>query len=84
MVCYNSEVHIVYAAATNETICDGFASVFPGSNMPGYYDNYGANQMNTILDLTDSSQLGTSYDVSAWFTGAWAYYGITADDIGSM
>ncbi len=84
MVCYNNEVHIVYAAATNESICDGFASVFTGSNMPGYYDNYGANQMNTILDLTDSSQLGTSYDVSAWFTGAWAHYGITADDIGSM
>jgi len=33
--------------------------------------------------LTDASQLGTSYDVSAWLTGAWAHYGITSGDIGS-
>jgi len=81
--CYNIETHTV-ATGVNETQCnEGFGSV--GSNgMPMYYDNYGADEMNKILDLTDSSQLGTSYDVSAWFTGAWAHYGITADDIGSM
>jgi hypothetical protein len=39
--------------------------------------------MNGILDLTDASQLGTSYDVSAWFTGAWKHYGITTADIGT-
>ena len=84
MVCYNMGAgHIVYAAATNETICNGFASVFPGSNMPGYYADYGATSMNGILDLTDASQLGTSYDVSAWLQPAWDHYGITAEDIGS-
>ncbi len=85
MVCYNMGAgHYVYAAATNETICDGFASVFPGSGMPGYYSNYGASQMNEVLDLTDATQLGTSYDVSAWLTGVWAHYGITSADIGTL
>ncbi len=84
MVCYNMGAgHLVYAAATNETICNGFASVFPGSGMPGYYSNYGAAQMNGVLDLTDASQLGTSYDVSAWLTGVWKHYGITSTDIGT-
>jgi hypothetical protein len=84
MVCYNMGAgHLVYAAATNETICNGFASVFPGSNMPGYYADYGATSMNDILNLTDASQLGTSYDVSAWLQPAWDHYGITAEDIGS-
>ena len=84
MVCYNMGAdHLVYAAATNETICNGFASVFPGSGMPGYYSNYGAAQMNDVLDLTDASQLGTSYDVSAWMTGVWKHYGITSTDIGT-
>ena len=84
MVCYNMGAgHIVYAAATNETICNGFASVFPGSGMPGYYSNYGAAQMNGVLDLTDATQLGTSYDVSDWLSGAWAHYGITSGDIGT-
>ena len=85
MVCYNMGAgHYVYAAATNETICNGFASVFPNSGMPGYYSNYGASQMNAVLDLTDATQLGTSYDVSAWFTGVWAHYGITSADIGTL
>ena len=85
MVCYNMGAgHYVYAAATNETICNGFASVFPNSGMPGYYSNYGAAQMNGVLDLTDATQLGTSYDVSAWFTGVWAHYGITSADIGTL
>ena len=82
-MCYNTAVHIVYAAATNETICNGFASVFPGSGMPGYYADYGASSMNGVLDLTDASQLGTSYDVGPWLAGAWAHFGITAEDIGS-
>ena len=51
--------------------------------MPMYYDNYGASQINEILNLTDSSQLGTSHDVSAHLAPVWAHYGITADDIGS-
>ena len=84
MVCYNMGAgHIVYAAATTEEICDGFASVFPGSGMPGYYADYGASSMNGVLDLTDASQLGTSYDVGPWLAGAWAHFGITAEDIGT-
>jgi len=84
MVCYNMGAgHIVYEAATTEEICDGFASVFPGSGMPGYYPDYGADQMNGVLDLTDASQLGTSYDVGPWLAGAWAHFGITAADIGT-
>ena len=84
MVCYNMGAgHIVYAAATNETICNGFASVFPESGQPGYLANYGAAQMNGVLDLTDASQLGTSYDVSAWLQPAWTALGITAEDIGT-
>jgi hypothetical protein len=80
--CYNMEVH-VEATGVNETECnDGFGSV-GSTGMPMYYDNYGASQMNGILDLTDASQLGTSYDVSAWFTGAWKHYGITTADIGT-
>ena len=82
-MCYNTDIHIVYAAATNETICNGFASVFPESGQPGYLANYGAAQMNGVLDLTDASQLGTSYDVGPWLAGAWAHFGITAEDIGS-
>ena len=81
--CYNMEVHVV-ASDVNETECnEGFGSV-GSTGMPMYYDNYGANQMNEILDLTDSSKLGTAYDVSAWFTGAWAHYGITSADIGTL
>ncbi len=84
MVCYNMGAgHYVYAAATNETICNGFASVFPDSGMPGYYADYGAMGMNGVLNLDDPSQLGTSYDVSEWLTGAWAHFGITAGDIGT-
>ncbi|MCH2641417.1 MAG: FEA1-related lipoprotein [Candidatus Thalassarchaeum sp.] len=83
-MCYNTDLHIVYQAATNETQCDGFASVFPESGMPGYYADHGANEMNKILDLTDASQLGTSYDVGPWLTGAWAHYGITSADIGTL
>ncbi|MBJ04107.1 MAG: hypothetical protein CMB65_05360, partial [Euryarchaeota archaeon] len=71
-------------AATNETHCDGFASMYPNSGMPGYYADYGAGQMNGILDLTDASQLGTSYDVGPWLAGAWAHYGITSADIGTL
>ena len=82
-MCYNTVVHIVYAAATNETICNGFASEFPGSGMPGYYADYGASSMNGVLDLTDASQLGTSYDVGPWLAGAWAHFGITSGDIGT-
>ena len=47
-------------------------------------DNYAATMMNDVLDLTDATQLGTSYDVTAWLQPVWDHYGITSADIGSM
>ena len=44
--------------------------------------NYASTMMSNILDLTDASQLGTSYDVSPWLQPVWDHYGITSDDIG--
>ena len=80
--CYNVVSHTV-ATGVNESQCnDGFGAV-GSTGMPMYYNNYGASQMNEVLDLTDASQLGTSYDVSAWLAPVWAHYGITSDDIGS-
>ena len=80
--CYNMVSHTV-ATGVNETQCnEGFGAV-GSTGMPMYYDNYGASQINEILNLTDSSQLGTSHDVSAHLAPVWAHYGITADDIGS-
>jgi len=80
--CYNVVSHTV-ATGVNESQCnDGFGAV-GSTGMPMYYNNYGASQMNEVLDLTDATQLGTSYDVSAWLAPVWAHYGITSDDIGS-
>ena len=45
--------------------------------------HYGADKINEILNLQDSSQLGTSYDVTAHLEHVWAHYGITSDDIGT-
>jgi len=89
--CYNMQTHTVanmavgpMGAEMNETNCnEGFGAV-GSTGMPMYYDNYGAGEMNEILDLTDASKLGESYDVSDWFTGAWAHYGITSADIGTL
>ena len=75
--CYNTVNHMVSTDATDEAGCDGYSSMY-------YMDNYAATMMNNVLDLTDSSQLGTSYDVTAWLQPVWDHYGITADDIGSM
>ncbi len=75
--CYNTVNHMVSTDATDEAGCDGYSSQY-------YMDNYAATMMNDVLDLTDSSQLGTSYDVTAWLQPVWDHYGITATDIGSM
>ena len=75
--CYNTVNHMVSTDATTETQCDGYSSMY-------YQDNYAATMMNNVLDLTDASQLGTSYDVTAWLQPVWDHYGITAADIGSM
>ena len=68
---------MVSTDATDEPCCEEKSSMY-------YMDNYAATMMNNVLDLTDSSQLGTSYDVTAWLQPVWDHYGITADDIGSM
>ena len=75
--CYNTVNHMVSTDATDEAGCDGYSSMY-------YMDNYAATMMNNVLDLTDASQLGTSYDVTAWLQPVWDHYGITAADIGSM
>ena len=87
MVCYNMGAgHIVYAAATTEEICNGFASVFPGSGMPGYYADYGAAQIVNIFDLSDDGDTTADYEahVRMYLQPAWDAFGITADDIGTL
>ena len=89
--CYNMATHTVansavgpMGATMNETNCnEGFGAV-GSTGMPMYYANYGATEINNILDLTDASQLGTSYDVTAHLQPVWDHYGITSADIGSM
>ena len=69
--------------AMDQASCDeGFGAV-GSTGMPMYYNNYGANEINEILNLTDSTQLGTSHDVSAHLAPVWAHFGIPAADIGS-
>ena len=75
--CYNTVNHMVSTDAVDEAGCDGYTSEY-------YQDNYAATLMNNVLDLTDASQLGTSYDVTAWLQPVWDHYGITSADIGSM
>ena len=75
--CYNTVNHMVSTDATDEAGCDGYTSMY-------YQDNYAATLMNNVLDLTDATQLGTSYDVTAWLQPVWDHYGITADDIGAL
>ena len=74
--CYNTVNHMVSSDATDEAGCDGYTSMY-------YQDNYAATLMNNVLDLTDASQLGTSYDVTAWLQPVWDHYGITSGDIGT-
>ena len=75
--CYNTVTHSVSSEATTEEECAGYSA-------DGYMDNYAAKMMNDVLDLTDATQLGTSYDVAPWLQPVWDHYGITSDDIGSM
>ena len=74
--CYNMVSHTV-AEGVDQAQCDtGFSKDY-------FYANYGATSMNNILDLSDASVLGTSYDVTAWLQPVWDHYGITAEEIGS-
>ena len=74
--CYNTMSHTVAMGISTDAECAAFSSTF-------FYENYGATSMNNIFDLSDSSQLGTSYDVTAWLQPVWDHYGITAEDIGT-
>ncbi len=74
MVCYNSVTH--QTTADNETECEGFAAQW-------FEDMYGAKQINDILDLSDSSKLGNSYDIAPHLEMVWSHYGITSDEIGT-
>ena len=75
--CYNTVNHMVSTDATDKAGCDGYTSNY-------YQDNYAATLMNNVLDLTDATQLGTSYDVTAWLQPVWDHYGITSEEIGSL
>ncbi len=85
-MCYNTVVHMVYAAGTTEEICNGFASVFPGSGMPGYYDNYGAQQINNIFDLKNDGDTTLDYEahLREYLTPVWDAFGIEDSDIGQL
>ena len=85
-MCYNTDLHFVYAEATSEEICDGFASVFPSSGMPGYYADYGASQIVDIFDLKNDGDTDADYEahVRMYLQPAWDALGITADDIGTL
>tara|TARA_B100000886_G_scaffold176053_1_gene120627 strand:+ start:452 stop:1711 length:1260 start_codon:yes stop_codon:yes gene_type:complete len=85
-MCYNTDLHFVYAEATTEEICDGFASVFPGSGMPGYYADYGASKIVEIFDLKNDGDTDADYeaDVRMYLQPVWDAFGITADDIGTL
>ena len=85
-MCYNTVVHMVYAEATTEEICNGFASMFTGSGMPGYYSDYGASQIVNIFDLSDDGDATADYEahVRMYLQPAWDVFGITSDDIGAL
>ena len=85
-MCYNTDLHFVYAEGTTEEICDGFASVFPGSGMPGYYADYGASKIVEIFDLKNDGDTTADYEahVRMYLQPVWDAFGITADDIGTL
>ena len=85
-MCYNTVVHTVYAEGTTEEICNGFASMFPGSGMPGYYADYGASQIVNIFDLSNDGDTTADYEahVRMYLQPAWDAFGITSDDIGAL
>ena len=86
MVCYNTVVHMVFAEGTTEEICNGFASTFPGSNMPGYYADYGSSKIVEIFDLENDGDSTADYEahVRMYLQPAWDAFGITSDDIGEL
>jgi len=74
--CYNTVTHQVSTDVSNETECDGYAAIY-------FQDMYGAQKINEIVNLSDASKHGTSYDVAPHLAMVWAHYGITEADIGT-
>ena len=75
-MCYNTETHQVSNDVTNETECDGYSA-------QQFQERYGAEKINEIVNLQDSSQLGTSYDIAPYMQMVLSHYGITSAEIGS-
>lgn len=72
--CIDVEGNATYVGNSDETACA------EGETFDGHY---GADKINEILNLQDTSQLGTSHDVTAHLEHVWAHYGITSEDIGT-
>ena len=88
--CYNMDTHVMANMATgptgaemDETNCNEGFGAMSSTGQPMYYDNYGANEINEIVDLQDPSKLGTSYDIAPHMQMVLAHYGITADELGT-
>tara|TARA_B100000287_G_scaffold423351_1_gene466511 strand:+ start:1143 stop:2411 length:1269 start_codon:yes stop_codon:yes gene_type:complete len=72
-----------YNMATHQTTDDDENSCNNGYSNATFMDMYGAQKINEILNLQDSSQLGTSYDIAPHLEHVWSHYGITSEDIGT-
>ena len=72
--CIDLNGNATYVGNSDETACA------EGETFDGHY---GADKINEILNLQDTTQLGTSHDVTAHLEHVWTHYGITSDDIGT-
>ena len=72
--CIDLDGNATYVGNSDETACA------EGETFDGHY---GADKINEVLNLQDTTQLGTSHDVTAHLEHVWAHYGITSDDIGT-
>ena len=72
--CIDLDGNATYVGNSDETACA------EGETFDGHY---GADKINEILNLQDTTQLGTSHDVTAHLEHVWTHYGITSDDIGT-
>ena len=74
--CYNTVTHHVSPDVSSETECDGYAAAY-------FQDMYGAEKINEIVNLSDASKHGTSYDVAPHLAMVWDHYGISEAEIGT-
>ena len=73
--CIHTDGNVTYIGDQSESSC--------GENET-FSAHYGANKINEILNLQDSTQLGTSHDVSEHLEKVWEHYSITSEDIGTL